>query len=99
MYFKVLIKSVSVNDESICTELSLPYFITREQRRDLTDDIEGVHTNLVVPHLTGKLYSIGMSLVSQRMSSPRRKSLDEYYSFLCELHDMCTENAGFIYVV
>jgi hypothetical protein len=99
MYSKVQIKSVPVKDDSICTELSLPYFITREQRRELTDDIDGNHTVLVIPHLTGKLYDINMSLVTQRMSSQRRKSLHEYYSFLCDLHHLCVDNAGLIYVV
>lgn len=99
MYSKVQIKSVPVTDDSICNELSLPHFITREERQELIEDIEGYHTDLVIQSLISKLYDLNMCLVTQRMSSQRRKTLDEYYYFLCDLHDLCVDNDGFIYIV
>lgn len=97
MFSKVQIRKYPEED-SVCEEILLPKSLPRHLQVELLEDMYGFDTDHVLDVLTDRLYDLNLALATQKMTDRRRKMMDSFYTFLCDLHDLCLDFDGFVFL-
>lgn len=95
MYSKVEIRRCP-SDELPCEEISFPKYLPRFLYIELHEDLNGLDTESALDVLSDRLYDLHLQRKTQRMIKTRRSMMNSFYTFICDLHDLCLDVDGFL---
>ena len=95
MFWKVVIRNNS--DKSLVSgEILVPQDLPRHLEVEMFKDMNSLNTDCALDVLTDRLYDLNLALATQRMTHRRKTVLDSFYSFLCDLHELCLDIDGIL---
>ena len=97
MFSMVEITQLS-NQDSPSAQIPLPQNLPRYLEIEMLEDLDGLDTDSALDLLTDRLYDLNLVLATQRMTHRRKKMLDTFFTFLCDLHDLCLDFDGFLHL-
>ena len=91
MFVKVVIRNNCDKEGLVSGEILLPKALPGHLEIEMFEDLNGSSTECALDLLTDRLYDLNLALATQRMTDRRKTVLDSFYSFLCDLHDLCLD--------